>query len=104
MNTEADRLGSAFPDRELASASTHSELGESTWGPCELVSTALWPIGSCLAIWHGRSSDGYSLEPNSSLYDISHNTCKMEEHTLGGRLGGIFLNFTERVRRVPADE
>ncbi len=28
MNTEADRLGSAFPDRELASASIHSELGE----------------------------------------------------------------------------
>ena len=86
MNTEADRLGSAFPDRELASAPIHSELGERYLGAmraginCALANRQL--LGHLAREVFRRLFPGAELK---LLYDISHNTCKMEEHTLGGR-------------------
>jgi tRNA-splicing ligase RtcB (3'-phosphate/5'-hydroxy nucleic acid ligase) len=102
MNAEADRLGSAFADRELASASIHSELGERYLGAMRAgIKTALWPTGSSLAIWHGRSSDGYSLEPNSSCSMTSRTTPARWSSTRSAVDSWTFT-FTERVRHPPS--
>lgn len=93
MNTEADRLGSAFPDRELASAPIHSELGERYLGAmraginCALANRQL--LGHLAREVFRRLFPGAELK---LLYDISHNTCKMEEHTLGGRLVDLYVH------------
>ena len=93
MNAEADRLGWKFPDRELASAPIHSELGERYLGAmraginCALANRQL--------IAHLARAVFRRLVPEAELtllYDVSHNTCKMEQHTLGARLVDLYVH------------
>jgi tRNA-splicing ligase RtcB (3'-phosphate/5'-hydroxy nucleic acid ligase) len=93
MNAEADRLGWTVPDRELASAPIHSELGERYLGAmraginCALANRQL--------IAHLAREVFRRLFPEAKLkllYDVSHNTCKTEQHPLGGRLVDLYVH------------
>ena len=93
MNAEADRLGRTFPDRELASAPIHSELGERYLGAmraginCALANRQMI---ACLARQvFRRLFPGAELK---LLYDVSHNTCKTERHTLGSRFVDLYVH------------
>jgi tRNA-splicing ligase RtcB len=93
MNAEADRLGWTLPDRELASAPIRSELGERYLGAmraginCALANRQL--------IAYLARAVFRRLFPEAELkllYDVSHNTCKMEQHTVGGRLVDLYVH------------
>jgi tRNA-splicing ligase RtcB len=93
MNAEADRLGWTLPDRELASVPIHSELGERYLGAmraginCALANRQL--------IAHLAREVFRRLFPEADLkllFDVSHNTCKTEQHTLGGRIMDLYVH------------
>jgi tRNA-splicing ligase RtcB (3'-phosphate/5'-hydroxy nucleic acid ligase) len=93
MNAEADRLGWTLPDRELASAPIHSKLGERYLGAmraainCALANRQL--IAHLARAVFGRLFPEAKLK---LLYDVSHNTCKMESHALGDRLVDLYVH------------
>jgi tRNA-splicing ligase RtcB (3'-phosphate/5'-hydroxy nucleic acid ligase) len=93
MNAEAGNLGFTLPDRELAAASIHSELGERYLGAmraginCALANRQL--------LGHLARQVFRRLFPETELqllYDVSHNTCKREEHTSSGRLADLYVH------------
>jgi tRNA-splicing ligase RtcB (3'-phosphate/5'-hydroxy nucleic acid ligase) len=93
MNAEADRLGGIFPDRELASAPIHSELGERYLGAMRAGINCALANRQLLA--HLARQVFRRLFPEAELkllYDVSHNTCKTEQHTLGGRPVDLYVH------------
>ena len=111
MNAEADRLGRPFPDRELASAPIHSELAERYLGAMKAgINCAL---ANRQMIAHLARQVFRRLFPEAELkllYDVSHNTCKTEQHTLGSRLVDLYVHrkgatraFGPAHRQLPAE-
>ena len=93
MNAEADRLGRIFPDRELASAPIHSELAERYLGAMRAGINCALANRQLLA--HLARQVFRRLFPEAELkllYDVSHNTCKTERHTLGGRFVDLYVH------------
>lgn len=93
MNAEADRLGWSLPDRELASAPIHSELGERYLGAMRAGINCALANRQLLA--HLARKVFYRLFPGAELkllYDVSHNTCKMEQHTVDDRLVDLYVH------------
>ncbi len=85
MAIEAARFGIALPDRELACAPIQSALGQRYLGAmCAAVNCAL---ANRQIIDHLTRRVFLALFPDarlSLLYDVSHNTCKIEEHEVDG--------------------
>jgi tRNA-splicing ligase RtcB (3'-phosphate/5'-hydroxy nucleic acid ligase) len=93
MNEEADRLGVSFPDRELASATIHSETGQRYLGAMRAGINCALANRQLLA--HLARGVFQRLFPEAELkllYDVSHNTCKIEQHTVGGRLADLYVH------------
>ncbi|HEY5778367.1 MAG TPA: RtcB family protein [Terrimicrobiaceae bacterium] len=86
MDAEASRFGLKFPDRELASAPIQSEIGQRYLGAMRAgINCAL---ANRQIIAHLAREVFRRFFPQASLtllYDVSHNTCKIEEHRVGGR-------------------
>lgn len=82
----AKRLGISLPDRELACAPIHSDEGQRYLGAMNAainVALANRQILAHLArATFGKIFPGVMLE---TLFDISHNTCKVEHHRIEGR-------------------
>ena len=82
----AGRYGIRLPDRELACAPIRSPDGEDYLGAmraginCALANRQV--IGALVRRVFARHFPKASLE---LIYDVSHNTCKAEEHVVGGR-------------------
>jgi tRNA-splicing ligase RtcB (3'-phosphate/5'-hydroxy nucleic acid ligase) len=81
----AERYGIALPDRELACAPIRSPEGQEYLGAmraainCALANRQV--IGALVRKVFARHFPSTRLE---LLYDVSHNTCKAEEHEVGG--------------------
>jgi tRNA-splicing ligase RtcB len=82
-----------LPDRELACAPIHSELGQRYLGAMRA------GINCALAnrqILTQTTRDVFArLFPSASLsllYDVSHNTCKLEEHEVDGEVKKLFVH------------
>ncbi len=93
MNAEADRLGLTFPDRELASAPIHSEIGQRYLGAMRAAINCA--LANRQLIAHLAGEVFRRLFPEADLkllYDVSHNTCKVEQHTVGGRLVDLYVH------------
>jgi tRNA-splicing ligase RtcB len=89
----ADRYGIALPDRELACAPIRSPEGQEYLGAmraainCALANRQV--IGALVRKVFARHFPSTRLE---LLYDVSHNTCKAEEHEVGGTKRLLFVH------------
>lgn len=93
MVVEASRHGITLPDRELACAPIDSALGRAYLGAMRAgINCAL---ANRQIITHLVRQAFAEVAPRarlSLLYDVSHNTCKVEEHVVGGRPRRLFIH------------
>lgn len=84
MALSAPRYGIALPDRELACAPIRSELGQDYLGAMRAaINCALANRQILTHLVRGVFAELLPRARLPLLYDVSHNTCKVEEH--GGR-------------------
>jgi len=93
MAMAAGQFGIHLPDRELACAPILSDVGQSYLGVMRAA------INSALAnrqiITHLARDVVRRLLPEAAmdlLYDVSHNTCKLERHRVEGRLRELYIH------------
>jgi tRNA-splicing ligase RtcB len=93
MVAQAPGHGLSLPDRELASAPITSPLGQKYLGAMRAA------INCALAnreiITHLTRRAFAELFPDTELaliYDVSHNTCKVEEHAVDGRPRKLYVH------------
>jgi len=83
----------SIPDRELACAPIRSDLGESYLGAMRAgINCAL---ANRQVLTHLVREALGTLFPDATLdvlYDVSHNTCKVEEHVVDGRRKRLFVH------------
>ncbi|MGC1954844.1 MAG: RtcB family protein [Gammaproteobacteria bacterium] len=93
MVVAAARHGIALPDRELACAPINSPVGQAYLGAmraginCALANRQIITHLAREAFARVVSSAHLSL-----CYDVSHNTCKLEEHAVGGERRGLYVH------------
>ena len=93
MVVAAPRHGIALPDRELACAPLSSELGQNYLGAmraainCALANRQI--ITQLTREVFGRVVPAARLE---LLYDVSHNTCKLEDHEVAGQRRRLYVH------------
>jgi tRNA-splicing ligase RtcB len=93
MAAEAPRHGINLPDRELACAPIRSELGQEYLGAMRAAINCA--LANRQILTHLVREVFAKLLPASRLpllYDVSHNTCKVEQHRIGGRLRELFVH------------
>ncbi len=93
MAVEAPTYGIDLPDRELACAPIDSPLGQAYLGAMRAgINCAL---ANRQIITHLVRGAFRRLAPRAELpllYDVSHNTCKVEEHRTDGRSKRLFVH------------
>jgi tRNA-splicing ligase RtcB len=93
MVEEAPRHGLSLPDRELACAPIHSELGQEYLGAmraainCALANRQI--LTHLLREVFARHLPAARL---ALLYDVSHNTCKIESHRVDGQMRELHVH------------
>jgi len=93
MAVTAGRFGIALPDRELACAPIHSDVGAQYLGAmraainCALANRQI--LTDLVRSVFGRIIPGTRLP---LLYDVSHNTCKVESHNVEGSARRLFVH------------
>lgn len=93
MVMAAGRYGITLPDRELACAPIDSDIGQQYLGAMRAA------INCALAnreiITHFTRQAFESVLPGvrlTLLYDVSHNTCKVEQHTVDGEQRTLYIH------------
>jgi tRNA-splicing ligase RtcB len=93
MAMAAGTHGISLPDRELACAPIHSEVGEEYLGAmraainCALANRQILTHLVREAFAHVIAKARLPL-----LYDVSHNTCKVEDHVVDGRRRKLYVH------------
>jgi tRNA-splicing ligase RtcB len=93
MVVRAPSFGLKLPDRELACAPIHSDVGQDYLGAmraginCALANRQI--ITHLARRAFGEVLPGARLQV---LYDVSHNTCKVEKHTVDGVRRQLFVH------------
>jgi tRNA-splicing ligase RtcB len=93
MAIAVERYGIELPDRELACAPIKSELGTRYLGAmraainCALANRQI--IGHLARQVFARF---FADAPLPLLFDVSHNTCKVETHDVGGRTQKLYVH------------
>jgi tRNA-splicing ligase RtcB len=86
-------LGIAIPDRELACAPVESELGRRYLGAMRAgINCALANRQIITHLVRQAFADVLPAAHLTLLYDVSHNTCKLEEHRCDGALKPVFVH------------
>ena len=93
MTISAKAAGIALPERELACAPIRSSVGQRYLGAMRAgINCAL---ANRQVLTHLARGVFRSLLPQASLdvlYDVSHNTCKLEEHVVDGERKHLFVH------------
>jgi len=93
MTVDAPKHGLVLPDRELASAPLDSALGEAYLGAMRAAINCALANREIITHWVRQAFEavfpGISL---SLLYDVSHNTCKVEEHAVNGGRKRLYVH------------
>ncbi len=85
--------GIALPDRELACAPIHSELGRTYLKAMRAgINCALANRQMLTHLVRGVFAQVLPQARLSVLYDVSHNTCKVEEHLVGVRARKLYVH------------
>ena len=93
MVVTAEQAGIDLPDRELACAPINSEVGQRYLGAmrsainCALANREI--LGHYVRRVFGHFFPHHGL---SLLFDVSHNTCKVEHHLVEGKRRGLFVH------------
>ncbi len=93
MAEAASRYGIELPDRELACAPINSPIGESYLGAMR--SAINCALANRQIITHLAREAFAEVLPKAELrllYDVSHNTCKVEEHEIDGERRRVFIH------------
>ena len=93
MAIEAPRHGIILPDRELACAPLNSALGKAYLGAMRAAVNCALANRQILTHLTREAVAGVFPEAVLTLlYDVSHNTCKEEQHEAGGRRRRLFVH------------
>ncbi len=93
MAIAAGRHGIALPDRELACAPIHSDVGEDYLGAMRAaINCALANRQILTHLVRKAFADLLPRARLSLLYDVSHNTCKVEEHRVDGEVRKLYVH------------
>jgi tRNA-splicing ligase RtcB len=93
MAATASQHGIALPDRELACAPIHSPVGEAYLGAMRAaINCALANRQIITHLVRQAFSEVFPRAELPLLYDVSHNTCKTEEHVVDGRSMRLFVH------------
>lgn len=93
MAVSAARYHIELPDRELACAPINSEVGQEYLGAMRAgINCALANRQIITHLVREVFSDVLPEATLSLLYDVSHNTCKVEEHVLDGTPTRLFVH------------
>ena len=93
MVLAAPGYGISLPDRELACAPINSELGQSYLGAMRAAINCA--LANREVITHLARQAFANVLPKAELkliYDVSHNTCKVEEHAIDGKKKTLFVH------------
>jgi len=93
MVVAAKGYGINLPDRELACAPIKSELGERYLGAMRAaINCALANRQILTQLAREAFADVLPESRLTLLYDVSHNTCKVENHVIEGRTRRLFVH------------
>ena len=93
MAVSAARYHIELPDRELACAPINSEVGQDYLGAMRAaINCALANRQIVTHLVRQVFADIVPQAALSLLYDVSHNTCKVEEHVIDGRPTRLFVH------------
>jgi tRNA-splicing ligase RtcB len=93
MVEQAPRHGLTLPDRELACAPIRSDLGQEYLGAMRAaINCALANRQILTHLVRQVFADLLPAARLTLLYDVSHNTCKLEPHRVGGRERTLFVH------------
>ena len=93
MAVSAARYHIELPDRELACAPIHSEVGQDYLGAMRAaINCALANRQIITHLVREVFADVLPQAMLQLLYDVSHNTCKVEEHIVGGVRTPLFVH------------
>jgi tRNA-splicing ligase RtcB len=93
MVAAATQLGIDLPDRELACAPIDSPLGEAYLGAMRAaINCALANRQIITHLVREAFSEIFPQAELALLYDVSHNTCKVEEHLVDGKRMQLFVH------------
>lgn len=93
MQIAAAQYGIKLPDRELACAPIDSPVGESYLGAMRAAINCA--LANRQIITHLTREVFTDVLPQASLellYDVSHNTCKLEEHPIDGQKRRVYVH------------
>ncbi len=93
MERSAPQHGIRLPDRELACAPIKSDLGKRYLGAMRAAINCA--LANRQIIMHLARGIFAEVLPDANLtlvYDVSHNTCKEEEHVVGGKKRKLFVH------------
>jgi tRNA-splicing ligase RtcB len=93
MVVTAEASGIVLPDRELACAPIKSEVGQRYLGAMRAAINCALANREILGHYARRAFAHFF--PNSELrllFDVSHNTCKVEKHTVEGKRRELFVH------------
>jgi len=93
MATSAKQFGIRLPDRELACAPIDSDVGRTYLGAMRAAINCA--LANRQILTHLVRQVFADLLPQASLpllYDVSHNTCKVEEHRTGGEPRRLYVH------------
>lgn len=93
MQTAAVQYGIALPDRELACAPIESPVGQEYLGAMRAAINCA--LANRQIITHLTRKVFAEILPEARLdllYDVSHNTCKVEEHLIQGRKKRVYVH------------
>ncbi len=93
MTTDAKKNGLELPERELACAPLNSALGQSYLGAMR--SGINCALANRQILMHLVREVFADVAPQANirlLYDVSHNTCQQEQHTVGGKQKKLFVH------------
>lgn len=93
MVLRAPQYGIGLPDRELACAPIESPLGETYLGAMRAaINCALANRQILTHLVRQAFAEALPEADLSVLYDVSHNTCKVEEHVVDGHMKRVFIH------------
>ena len=93
MVLAASKHGIELPDRELACAPIHSELGQAYLGAMRAaINCALANRQIITHLTRQVFADVLPKADLTLLFDVSHNTCKLETHPVAGRQRKLFVH------------
>ncbi|KAA6183481.1 RtcB family protein [Thiohalocapsa marina] len=92
MAVAAPKHGINLPDRELACAPIKSQLGQAYLGAMRAGINCALANRQIITHLARRVFDEFFGTDLELLYDVSHNTCKLEEHVVDGRRRQLYVH------------